>query len=233
MKNLYLIPSIIGDSKADEVLPGNLANIINCIDHYIVENERTARRFLIKAGFKKSIDQLTFYILNKHTQQNELEKFFDPTINSDFGLLSEAGVPCIADPGAEVVRMAHNKNIRVIPLVGPSSILLAMMASGLNGQNFAFVGYLPIKHHDRINSIKQLEKYSFQEKQSQIFIETPYRNNQLLKDIVEVCHPDTMLCIGADITQNNERITTKSIKQWKIKLPDLHKRPVIFILQKF
>lgn len=231
MGKLYLIPSAISDSPLNRVLPANITNIINSIDFFIVENERTARRFLIKAGLTKSIDSLIFFILNEHTSFEELEKFLEPAKESDIGLLSEAGVPCIADPGAEIVKKAHEKGIKVIPLVGPSSILLAMMASGLNGQNFAFNGYLPVKPHERVTKIKQLEKRSQQEKQSQIFIEAPYRNNQLIKDIIENCIPGTRLCIATDITGENEKIVTKNIREWQKSLPDLHKRPVIYILQ--
>lgn len=231
MFKLYLIPSGIGEAPLTGVLPLEITRIINEIDYFIVENERTARRFLIKAGIKKPIDSLTFFVLNEHTRQEELENFLRPAENNNIGLISEAGVPCIADPGAVIVKKAHEKGIRVVPLVGPSSILLAMMASGLNGQNFAFNGYLPVKQPDRNNKIKQLEKRSKQENQSQIFIEAPYRNNQLLKDIILSCQPETHLCLAADITEENEMIITKQIKEWAKKTPELHKRPVIFILQ--
>ena len=210
-----------------------IQDVINTLDFYIVENERTARRFLLKAGLRKPVDEITFFILNKYTLPEELEEFLISAHGSDIGIISEAGVPCIADPGADAVRRAHEKGIQVVPLVGPSSILLAMMASGLNGQNFAFAGYLPVKRPERINRIRQLEKRSHQEQQSQIFIETPYRNNQLLKDILEVCQPDTRLCIGADISMDTEKIETKSIREWKTKKPELHKRPAIFIIHRY
>ncbi len=231
MQKLYLIPSTLGDTPIKHILPAIVQEVINSIYFYIVENERTARRFLLKAGLQKPVDDLTFFVLNKYTGSEEIESFLQSVKESDFAIVSEAGVPCIADPGAEIVRMAHKKGIRVVPLVGPSSILLAMMASGLNGQNFAFVGYLPVRHTERINRIRQLEKISFHERQSQIFIETPYRNNQLLKAILEVCHPDTKLCIGADISLDSEKIETRSIREWKTRIPELHKHPAVFIIQ--
>ncbi|MBN2214750.1 MAG: SAM-dependent methyltransferase [Bacteroidales bacterium] len=233
MQTLFLIPSPLGDSPIDHILPGIIQKVINSVDFYIVENERTARRFLLKAGLKKPVDEITFFVLDKYAKPDDVEEFLLSVSGSDIGIISEAGVPCIADPGSDIVRTAHEKGIRVIPLTGPSSILMGMMASGLNGQNFAFVGYLPIRHHERITRIRQLEKRSLQEKQSQIFIETPYRNNQLLKDILETCHPETMLCIGADITLDTEKIETRSIREWKTKRPELHKRPAIFIIQRF
>nr|MQY80215.1 SAM-dependent methyltransferase [Bacteroidota bacterium] len=177
--NIYLIPSPLGTGAIDTVLPDYVKKIINKIDYYIVENVRTARRFLKKAGIQTAIDDLVFMILDKFTQSQELEKFLIPiTNNKDIGIISEAGVPCVADPGAEIVKLAHKKNIRVIPLVGPSSILLALMASGLNGQNFAFTGYLPIQTRNRTEKIKFLENRSIKENQSQIFMETPYRNQK-------------------------------------------------------
>ena len=233
MQKLFLIPSTLGDTPIDNILPGMIQKVINSVDCYIVENERTARRFLLKAGLQKPINDIAFFTLNKYTRPEEIEEFLQSVPESDIGIISEAGVPCIADPGSDIVRKAHEKGIRVVPLVGPSSILMAMMASGLNGQNFAFVGYLPVRHHERINRIRQLERRSFQEQQSQIFIETPYRNNQLLKDILQICHPDTKLCIGVDISLSSEEIETRSIREWKTKRPELHKRPAIFIIQRF
>lgn len=233
MQKLFLIPSPLGDVPVDKTLPGVIQDMINALDFYIVENERTARRFLLKAGLRKPVDNITFFILNKYTRPEELEEFLHSAEGSDIGIISEAGAPCIADPGADIVSRAHEKGIQVVPLVGPSSILLAMMASGLNGQNFAFTGYLPVKRPERIIRIRQLEKRSYHEQQSQIFIETPYRNNQLLKDILEVCQPDTRLCIGSDISLDTENIKTRSIREWKTKSPELHKRPAIFIIHRF
>jgi len=230
--NIYLIPSPIGTGAIDTVLPDYVKKIINKIDYYIVEDLRTARRFLKKAEIQTSIDDLKFMVLDKHTQHQELEAFLLPiSKNKDIGIISEAGVPCIADPGAEIVNLAHKKNIRVIPLVGPSSILLALMASGLNGQNFAFAGYLPIQTRNRTEKIKLLENRSVKENQSQIFMETPYRNQKLLEDILKTCRSNTKLCIATDITLDTEFIKTKTVQEWKANMTDIHKRPTIFIIQ--
>jgi 16S rRNA (cytidine1402-2'-O)-methyltransferase len=229
---IYLIPITLGPTLIEHVIPEYVKRIICTIDYYIVENVRTARRFLKKAGIQSSIDDLRFMILDKHTQPEEPEFFLLPIYkNKNIGIISEAGVPCIADPGAEIVRLAHAKNIQVIPLTGPSSIFLALMASGLNGQNFAFVGYLPVKSPDRIKKFRFLEKRSREENQSQIFMETPYRNQKLLEDLLKTCRPDTKLCIACDITFTREFIKTKTIQEWKANIPDINKRPAIFILQ--
>lgn len=232
MNKLYLIPSTLGDSQVDDVLPCGIEKIINSIDYYIVENERSARRFLLKAGLLKPVELITFFVLDKHNPARDTEKFLATLSLADMGVISEAGMPCIADPGAEIVKTAHMKGIQVIPLAGPSSIFMTLMASGLNGQNFAFVGYLPVKHHERTARIRQLEKRSLEEHQSQLFMEAPYRNNQLLNDILETCHPATQLCIGADVSLVTEMIQTRTIGEWKKKRPDLHKHPAIFIIQK-
>ena len=230
--NLYLIPTTLGDSKIATVIPQMVIEIINEIDYYIVENVRTARRYLRKCRIKKAIDDLTFYTLNKHTSPNDLSGFLSPiSEGKNIGILSEAGCPSVADPGADIVKLAHQKKIRIVPLVGPSSILLSLMASGLNGQNFAFIGYLPVKKNDKINKIKSIEGFSRQSGQTQIFIETPYRNTHLIEDIVKNCNPATQLCIATDITLESEFIITKTINEWKKKLPDIHKRPTIFLLQ--
>jgi len=231
---VYLIPTTLGDSPVENVIPPHVVNIINSTNHYIVENIKTARRYLIKAGIKTKIDDLTFYELNKHTSPSEYASFLNPTNeNQNIGIISEAGTPGVADPGADIVAIAHRKNIPVVPLVGPSSILLSVMASGLNGQSFAFVGYLPIKKHDRIKRIKELERKSQAENQTQLFIETPYRNNQLLDDILSTCNSETKLCIATDITLETEYIKTKSIREWKKGLPNIHKHPTIFLLHKY
>ncbi|MFH2142498.1 MAG: SAM-dependent methyltransferase [Bacteroidota bacterium] len=230
---LYLIPNLLGESSINAVLPANINQIIASIKHYIVEDERTVRRFLKKIDSGIQIDELTFYVLNKQTKKNELSEFLKPLKDGfSVGIISEAGVPGVADPGAEIVSIAHEMNICVVPLVGPSSILLSLMASGLNGQNFAFIGYLPIKQVDRIRKIKQIESRSSLEKQTQIFIETPYRNMQLLEDLVKTCYHGTRLCIAANITTSNEFIKTKTVAYWKNNLPDLHKQPAIFLLLK-
>ena len=230
---LYLIPSTIGAESTSSVIPSGIIDIIRTINYFIVEKPRTARRFLIQLGIKPPFDDLTFFTLDKHTRQDEISGFLEPASEANIGILSEAGVPCVADPGAEIVRLAHFKNISVIPLVGPSSILLALMASGLNGQNFAFAGYLPIQRNERINKIKQLEKRSYNENQSQIFIETPYRNNQVFKDIISCCSQDTFLCIATNLTMTDEQIRTLTIKDWKKQQVDINKKPTVFILLKF
>jgi 16S rRNA (cytidine1402-2'-O)-methyltransferase len=228
---LYLIPSTIGDTDAKQVLPERVGDIIQEIKVYIVENERTARRYLIKLGIQAPIDDITFYVLNKHTQQSELSEFLKPCENEHIGLLSEAGVPAVADPGSDIVALAHQMGIQVVPLVGPSSILLALMASGLNGQNFVFHGYLPVKPEERKKRIKSIEQNSLKLKQAQIFIEAPYRNNQMLKDLISVCNSKTLICIASNLTLEDELVRTLTSSQWKKNPPDLHKKPTIFLLQ--
>ncbi|UCH14694.1 MAG: SAM-dependent methyltransferase [Bacteroidales bacterium] len=229
---LYLIPSTIGAESASSVIPSGIIEIIRTIKYFIVEKPRSARRFLIQLGIKPPFDNITFFTLDKHTRQDEIPTFLEPVSEANIGLVSEAGVPCVADPGAEIVRLAHSRNISVIPLVGPSSILLALMASGLNGQNFAFTGYLPIQRNKRVNKIKQLEKRSYDENQSQVFIETPYRNNQLFNDILISCSQDTLLCIATNITMADEQIRTLTIREWKKIKVDINKKPTVFILMK-
>ena len=229
---LYLIPTTLGDNDPTEVLPLSVRNTILQLDCFIVENEKTARRFIKNICPEKNQQLLKFNLIDKHTDSNLYESYLDDCfLGISVGVISEAGVPGIADPGAEIVKIAHLKNIQVIPLVGPSSILLAMMSSGFNGQNFAFNGYLPIDFVDKKIKIRTLEKLSKENNQSQIFIETPYRNNKLLEDLITTLHPSTKLCIAADLTLSTEYIQTLSIKEWKNKKLDLHKRPAIFIIQ--
>lgn len=229
--NLYLIPTTLGEENPTDVIPSNVLNIASNIRHFIVENTRTARRFLRSFDPQFPIDDSSFVELNEHTQAIEIGNYLDACENGlHIGLMSEAGVPGVADPGSDVVRLAHQKAIRVIPLVGPSSILLAMMASGLNGQNFAFNGYLPVKPSDRSKTIKHFEKRSQTEHQSQIFIETPYRNNALFEELTKTLMPSTNLCIAVDITLTSEQILTFTVKEWTKKKIDLHKRPAIFII---
>ncbi len=229
---LYLIPSTLGDSPPLEVLPISIKRAIENIDYYIAENEKTARKFIKAVSASKSQPELHFETLNKFTDPSELPNYLSPCLQGlDVGLLSEAGCPAIADPGANVVRIAHDKKIQVVPLVGPSSILLAMMASGMNGQNFAFNGYLPIDNSERRSVIKKFERRSKETGQSQIFIETPYRNDKLLTELLKVLQPHTQLCIAADISLQTETIYTKSINDWRKVTVDLHKRPTIFIIQ--
>lgn len=229
---LFLIPTTLGDSEPLEVLPISIKKTIEQVDHYIVENEKTARRFIKKINSKKSQPGLHIELLNKYTEPDIISSFLDPCLAGlNVGILSEAGCPGIADPGADVVKIAHEKNIRVVPLVGPSSIVLAMMASGLNGQNFAFNGYLPIDSKERKNAIKKFEKISRDINQSQLFIETPYRNDKLLEELLRTLANGTMLCIACDITLPTEYIVTKPIGAWKKETVNLHKRPTLFIFQ--
>lgn len=230
---LYLIPTRLGDNPPLEVLPLSVKKIIEQIDDYIVENEKTARRFIKRISPKKLQPILKLNVLNKYTQQSELNGFLEPCLNGkDMGLLSEAGCPAIADPGADIVNIAHQNNIRVVPIVGPSSLILALMSSGMNGQSFTFNGYLPIDKSERKQEIKALEKRSFEMNQSQLFIETPYRNNQILQDLCTTLQPNTRLCVACDLTLPTEYIRTKTASEWKSNTEDFHKRPAIFIIQK-
>lgn len=232
--SLYLIPTTLGENEPLEVLPILVKKIIEKVDYFIVENEKSVRRFIKKITPRKSQPSLNISILDKYTTEMESKFYLDPCLRGiNVGLLSEAGVPAIADPGASIVFLAHQKNIRVIPLVGPSSITLAMMSSGLNGQNFAFNGYLPIDSLERKNAIKDLEKTSKLKSQSQVFIETPYRNQKLFAELIRSLTPATYLCLAVDITLPTEYIKTLSVKEWKNQKIDLHKRPCIFILHKF
>ena len=227
---LYLIPNRLSENCFNDVLPPNVINIIHGIRHFIVEDIRSARRFLSKIKHPQTIDHLLFRELNEHTPETEIDNLLPFLLSANVGIITEAGVPGVADPGATIVQLAHRNKIKVIPLTGPSSILLALMASGLNGQSFAFVGCLPIKKNERRERLLFLERRSKNEKQTQIFIETPYRNNQLLKDILTHCHSSTKLTIAADITGEKEYIVTQTIKQWKTKVPELHKIPTVFLL---
>lgn len=229
-----MIPTTLGDNEPLEVLPISVKKVVEETDHFIVENEKSARRFIKKIAPRKSQPSLQIYLLDKYTSDLESRTFLDPCMQGfNVGLLSEAGVPAVADPGSGIVMLAHKKGIRVVPLVGPSSIVLAMMASGLNGQNFAFNGYLPIDKQERRQRIKELEKWSKQMGQSQIFIETPYRNDKLFAELKTVLSPSTMLCVAADLTLSTEYVRTMTAGEWKSVPLDLHKRPSIFIFHKF
>ncbi|MCX6279056.1 MAG: SAM-dependent methyltransferase [Bacteroidetes bacterium] len=228
---LYLIPSILAEGVIENVIPAGTLEIIRGLQYFIVEEIRTARRFLIKAGISSPINDLTFFIFNEHSVETGLEHFFSPAFEGhSIGVLSEAGVPCVADPGALIVRKAHDLEIRVVPLTGPSSILLSLMASGFNGQNFAFIGYLPSEKNDRNKRIREVEQKMIIQDQTQIFIETPYRNLQLFDAIVSVCNPETMLCLATNITGDEENIVSKPIRVWKTRKPDIHKKNTIFLL---
>ena len=228
---IYLIPTTLGNSEISSVIPKNIENIIEDLNFFIVENIRTARRYIRKVSKTKVIDDITFFELNKHTKANELSSFLQPAMEgNNIGIISEAGNPGIADPGADIVSIAHRKGLQVVPLVGPSSILLALISSGLNGQNFAFNGYLPVKQNERIKKIQFLENRSKSENQSQIFMETPYRNMKMIDDILSSCKKNTLLCIATDVTLEGEFIKTKTIAEWKKNKPEINKRPSIFIL---
>ena len=233
---LYLIPCPISDETTiSDVLPELNKQIIDTLDYFIVENTRSARRFLSKAKIARPIDELTFRELNEHiTSPHEVEELVRPLLEGrSAGVISEAGVPAVADPGALVVAQCHRRGVRVVPLVGPSSIILSVMASGLNGQSFAFNGYLPVKEPDRSRAIKRYESRALAENQSQLFIEAPYRNAKLYEQLLKTCAPTTLLTIAVDITAPTESIITRPIAEWrKVSMPDINKRPAIFIIGK-
>ncbi len=228
---LWLIPNVLDDGEPSAVVPEPALDQVRKLRYFIVENERNARRFLVKAGMKLFLDEIQWGLLNEHTRADELMPLIQPLLSgTDAGLLSESGCPGIADPGAEVVRMAHDSDIRVKPLTGPSSITLALMSSGLNGQTFAFHGYLPVKPRDRIRKIREIEQRSRNNRETQIFIEAPYRNQQLLLDLVNTLNPDVLLSVSADLTAPSELIRTAPVWQWQGHLPDLNKRPAVFMI---
>lgn len=230
---LYLIPTTMGAANPMQVLPIQVKEIMEDLDIYIAENEKTARRHIKQLLPEKQQSILKFFSLNKFTEATEIPSFLnDCKEGKNVGLLSEAGCPGVADPGAEIVKIAHSEGIQVIPLVGPSSILLAMMGSGMNGQRFTFNGYLPIDKKERKKEIKDLERLSSEKQEAQIFIETPYRNNKLLEDFLHLLHPSTRLCVACDLTLSTEYIVTKPVSEWSKTKTDLHKRPAIFIFQK-
>lgn len=230
---LYLLPVTLGDTAIEKVLPSYNREIIVGIKYFIVEDVRSARRFLKKVDAAINIDELTFYPLNKHTSPEDIAGYLTPLAQGNaMGVISEAGCPAVADPGADVVAIAQRRNLKVVPLVGPSSIILSVMGSGFNGQSFAFHGYLPIDPADRTRRLKELEARVYSENQTQLFIETPYRNHKMLEEILKTCRPQTKLCIAANITCEGEYIKTKTVKEWKGHLPDLNKIPCIFLIYK-
>ena len=230
---LYLLPVTLGDTPIEKVLPTYNKEIILGIKHFIVEDVRSARRFLKKVEQSINIDELTFYPLNKHTSPEDISGYLKPLeAGNSMGVISEAGCPAVADPGADVVAIAQRKNLKVVPLVGPSSIILSVMGSGFNGQSFAFHGYLPIEAGDRMKRLKELEQRVYNEHETQIFIETPYRNEKMMEDVLKACRPQTKLCIAANITCEGEYIKTKTLKEWKGHFPVLGKVPCIFLIYK-
>ena len=231
---LYLIPVTLGDTPVSQVLPEYNKEIILSIRHFIVENIRSARRFLKKTDSSIDIDTLTFYELNKHTSKEDVSGYLAPLVKGEsVGVISEAGCPAIADPGADVVALAQQKKYKVVPLVGPSSIIMSVMGSGFNGQSFAFHGYLPIDNQERIKKLKQLEGRIYSENQTQLFLETPYRNHKMLEDILKNCRPPTKLCVASNITCPDESIITMSVADWAKKKYDMPRVPAIFLINKY
>lgn len=230
---LYLIPNLLGDTPVGNVLPSYNHDVIMGIRHFIVEDVRTARRFLKLVDRNIDIDSLIFSTLNVHTRPEEISGMLKPLEEGcPMGVISEAGCPAVADPGADVVAIAQKKGLKVVPLVGPSSIILSVMASGFNGQSFAFNGYLPIRQPDRVKRLKQLEQRAWSENQTQIFIETPYRNNKMLQDILSCCRPDTRVCVASNLTCADQSAITKTVQVWKKSVPELPKVPCIFLIYK-
>ena len=229
---LYLIPVTLGEDNITQVLPPDVVNITQRLDSFVVESEKSARHFLSTIKTIRPVRELNLNLLNEHTEQKDVNALLAPLLaGKDVGLMSDAGCPGVADPGAKLVELAHQKGIRVIPFVGPSSILLSLMASGFNGQQFTFLGYLPVDKTQRNQKLKEIEKRSLTNKETQIFIETPYRNQHMLEAIMSVCQPNTKLCIACDVSLTTELISSKTIASWrKSPLPDLHKRPTIFLL---
>ena len=229
---LYLIPVTLGDDNINQALPPEVVKTAQNLEHFVVESEKSARHFLSTIKTAKPVRELTLNLLNEHTQDKDITALLAPLLaGKDVGLMSDAGCPGIADPGAKLVALAHQKGIKVVPFVGPSSILLSLMASGLNGQQFAFLGYLPVDKQARNIKLKEIEKRSQTHKETQLFIETPYRNQHMLEAILSVCQPNTRLCVACDISLVTEMIVTKTIAAWKKSpLPDLHKKPTVFLI---
>ena len=229
---LYLIPSPLGDYDPAEVIPAPVLDLLQGIDCYVVEEVRTARRYLSRAGLKGRIAELEFHELNEHTTQEEVERLAGLFEGRDVGLISEAGLPAVADPGAALVALCHRIGVEVVPLVGPSSLMLALMASGFNGQSFAFVGYLPVDKSKRAAAIRHLEERVHREHQTQIFIEAPYRNNQMLEALASTLNPQTMICVACDLTLPTQYIRSLTAAKWQKERTkvDLHKRNTVFLI---
>jgi 16S rRNA (cytidine1402-2'-O)-methyltransferase len=230
---LFLIPTILADDTATQVLPSQVGSQVAALSYFLVENARTARRFIKSVAPQHVIEELRISVIDKDSTEAQIQTALEPVLNGrNAGVISEAGCPGIADPGAELARRAHQVGIKVVPLVGPSSLLLALMASGMNGQSFAFHGYLPIERAKRVAALKSLEKQALAQHQTQLFIETPYRNMQLLEDLLTTLHPGTRLCIAVSLTAENEFVRTDTIAGWKGKLPEIHKQPAVFLIGK-
>ena len=229
---LYLIPVTLGDDMVQHVIPDYVLNVARNLETFVVESEKSARHFLSNIKTLKPVRELNLHLLNEHTDMKILPDLLAPLLaGHNVGLMSDAGCPAVADPGAQLVQLAHKKGIRVVPMVGPSSILLSLMASGLNGQQFAFLGYLPVEKSQRNQKLKEIEKRSASHKETQLFIETPYRNQTMLDAILQTCHAQTQLCIACDVSLDSEMIVTKSIASWKTSAPiDIHKRPCLFLM---
>ncbi len=228
---LYLVPVTLGESPVRNVIPGLSLDILKRLDGFVVEDLRSARRYLRKAGMTSPFENLDFFILNEHSRDEDLGEMLAALhAGKSLGMLSEAGVPAVADPGSRLVALAHRQGVDVVPLVGPSSILMALMASGMNGQSFRFHGYLPVKKPKRLQSIRQIEREALETGTTQIFMETPYRNMSLMEDLMKHCRDETLLCIAADISLDSEFIKTKAVHEWRNNTPGLHKRPAVFLL---
>jgi 16S rRNA (cytidine1402-2'-O)-methyltransferase len=229
---LYLIPSLLSEENA-AVIPEHTRSVVYSLDHFVVENEKTARQFLKAILYPRPLQQVFMNVLDEHTRVEDVTALLKPLRDGkNLGVISEAGCPAVADPGSELVRIAHRENMDIIPLIGPSSILLALMASGMNGQRFAFAGYLPKERPARIRSLKELERNCLTKNETQIFIEAPYRNRHLLEDILETCAASTLLCLATNLTAAGQSVKTRTIEGWKKNIPDIHKVPVVFLLGK-
>lgn len=231
-KKLFLIPNHLGNDTTLQVIPAYVAEAISHIRHFAVEEEKSAQQLLKKLKLDFPFSECRFFLLNEHTSSKEIENIFKEVGGKDFAIISEAGCPCVADPGAKLVILAHKGGMNVVPLVGPSSIVLALMASGLNGQNFAFNGYLPKEQKERIQKIRELEKHAYAEGQTQIFMEAPYRNQNLFEDLCSTCRLETFLCLAIDLTDPRQYVKTLKIKDWRKEKPSLHKRPALFLINK-
>lgn len=230
---LYLIPTLLGATKAEQVIPQGTLEIVRNIRFFVVENVRTARRMLSKMNMTCPIDDLSFVELDKHDKSNnpDLMTYLGEALNgNDIGLMSEAGTPCVADPGSLIVELAHQAGIKVVPLTGPNAMILALMASGFNGQSFCFHGYLPIKSPERVTALRNLERRSAANNETQMFIETPFRNNAMIEEIIKTCHHNTMLCVACNITTAEEEIVSKPISEWKKIKKDWNKKPAVFLI---